>query len=90
MRTRKNLVFHTFIGLPVKIVSSSLKTLIGMRGKVVDETKGMLVIETERGEEKKVQKVGCIFSFNLESGETVNVEGKKICFRPEERAKKLL
>jgi ribonuclease P protein subunit POP4 len=88
MRTRKNLIYHTFIGLPVEVVQSSMKSVVGMRGKVIDETKNMLVIETERGE-KKIQKVSSVFRFTLESGETVDIEGKKIMFRPEERAKKV-
>ncbi len=88
MRTRKNILFHTFIGLNVEILKSNLKTLVGMHGKIIDETKNMLVIETENGE-KRVQKVSCLFRFNLESGESVEVEGRKICFRPEERAKKV-
>lgn len=90
MRTKKNIIFHTFIGLSVEIIHSSSKILIGMHGKVIDETKNMIVIETPGKDEKKVQKISCTFRFKLESGETIDVEGKKIRFRPEERAKKLV
>lgn len=89
MRTGKNLIFHTFIGLPVEIVQSTSKPLLGIKGKVIDETKNMLVIETLDGTEKQVQKVACMFRFKLDSGESADIEGKKICFRPEERAKKV-
>lgn len=88
MRTAKNILFHTFIGLDAEVVQSTSRVLKGIKGKVIDETKNMLIIETDKGE-KKIQKVSCVFRFKLESGESVEVEGKKICFRPEERAKKV-
>ena len=89
MRTKKNILYHTFIGLPVEVVKTTSKTLTGLKGKVIDETKNMLIIETKNGE-KKVQKVSCVFRFKLESSEIIDIDGKEICFRPEERAKKLL
>lgn len=88
MRNRKNIFFHTFIGIPVEVVRSSSRALIGVRGRVVDETKNLLVLETESGL-KKIQKAACSLKFHLESGEDVIVEGSKICFRPEERPKKM-
>lgn len=88
MRTKKNILYHTFIGLPVEVVQSSMRSLVGIKGKVIDETKGMLVIETARGE-KKVQKVSCVFRFTCDNGDVVDIKGEKICFRPEERPKKV-
>ena len=88
MRNRNNILYYTFIGLPVEVLTSRMESLKGVKGRVIDETKNMLVIETPEGE-KGVQKVSCVFRFKLESGETVDIEGKKICFRPEERPKKV-
>ena len=87
MVTRKNILYHSFIGLPVEITNSSQKELIGLKGTVVDETKNMVVIDTGK-KEVKIQKVSCFFRFSVEDG-SVDVDGKKIAFRPHERPKKI-
>lgn len=89
MRTAKNLHLHELIGLKVKISKSSSRGLIGLEGKVVDETKNLLVIETKKGD-KKISKISSTFEFELENGEKVELKGKDIAFRPEERTKKAL
>ncbi|MEW6035356.1 MAG: ribonuclease P protein subunit [Candidatus Micrarchaeota archaeon] len=89
MITRKNLLYSTFVGLPVEVVNSSDRKAIGCRGTVVDETKNLIVIEVAGGKEVKVPKASATFRFTAESGELVDVEGKKIAFRPHERPKKV-
>ncbi len=89
MITKKNLLYSTFIALPVEVINSSQQELIGVNGIVVDETKNLIVIEKENKKEVKIPKISCIFRFTCESGEKVDVEGKKICFRPHERPKKV-
>lgn len=88
MITRKNLLHSTFISLQVEIVNSSQRSLIGRKGSVVDETKNLIVIDTG-GKEIRVPKASSTFRFTAESGETVDVDGKKISFRPHERPKKV-
>lgn len=85
--TKKNILFSTFIGLEVQIIRSSQKELIGLKGKIVDETKNMLVIEKD-GKEKKIQKNSSIFRFFVNDGH-VDVDGSKITFRHFERPKKV-
>ncbi len=89
MRTRKNILFSTFVGLQVEIVRSSQQDMVGLRGKVVDETKNLIIIEKEDGKEIKIQKVSSVFRFTLDDGEKIDVEGKRIAFRPHERPKKV-
>jgi ribonuclease P protein subunit POP4 len=95
MITRKNLLYSTFIGLQVEIINGSQRKLVGLKGTIVDETKNLVVIETEAGtsgapgKEIKIPKVSATFRFTTESGEKVDVEGKKIAFRPHERPKKV-
>ncbi|MBU0533028.1 ribonuclease P protein subunit [Candidatus Micrarchaeota archaeon] len=86
--TKKNLLYSTFIGLDVEIVNSSQRHIIGLKGKIVDETKNLIVIE-KNGKEIKIPKISSTFNFILDSGETVEVEGKNITFRPHERPKKV-
>jgi ribonuclease P protein subunit POP4 len=89
MITEKNLVRHELIGLEVEIRKSSNKNQIGIKGRVVDETYNMLVIETEKGE-KKVEKKSCVFAFKLPNEKKVEVEGWVLVGRPEDRIKKKL
>lgn len=84
--TRRDLLYSTFIGLTTKIVNSSQKDLVGLKGCIVDETKNMLVLECN-GRERKIQKAGCIFRFYLDNG-AVDIDGTKIMFRHFERPKK--
>ncbi|MBU0591589.1 ribonuclease P protein subunit [Candidatus Micrarchaeota archaeon] len=101
--TKKNLLYSTFIGLPVEVSNSSHRDLIGLKGMVVDETKNLIVIEKEQQNiekseisesrtkvnEVKIPKISSVFRFTCESGETVDINGKDICFRPHERPKKV-
>ena len=89
MIDRRNLLFSTFIGLAVEIVNSSQRKLIGLKGVIVDETKNLITIEREDGKEVKVPKVSSVFRFSLDNGETIDVPGKSIAFRPHERPKKV-
>jgi ribonuclease P protein subunit POP4 len=86
MITPKNLVRHELIGLRIKVDASANKSLIGTGGKVVDETKEMLTVKTEKGA-KKVPKHSSDFIFTLPDNKKVRVEGRIIEKRPEDRIK---
>jgi len=86
---KKNLLYSTFIGLEVEISNSSQRELVGLKGKIVDETKNLLVIEKADGKEVRIPKVSGRFRFTLEDGSKFEIEGMKIAFRPEERPKKV-
>jgi ribonuclease P protein subunit POP4 len=70
-----------FIGKNVEIIESKNKDLIGLKGKIVDETRNMFEIETKKGY-KKVQKEVCKFRFVKEK---IMVDGGIINYRPEDR-----
>ena len=76
-----------FIGLDVEVCASTCPTQVGMRGRVVDETKNTLTIEVD-GVERMVAKAGCEFRFE-EGPRTHLVSGDDINFRPEDRIKRV-
>jgi ribonuclease P protein subunit POP4 len=76
-----------FIGLEVEILDSTCPEYIGIKGRVVDETRNTLKIE-QQGREKIVPKDCCEFRFD-EGGKAHVVSGKDIKFRPEDRIKKV-
>ena len=86
MITAKNIVKHELIGLKAEVVKSKNKSLVGLKGKIVDETRNMLTIETKNGD-KKVIKSECVLKLWLPK-EVVEVDGKLLVGSPEKRIKK--
>ncbi len=76
------------IGLMMEVEESSNKDMVGLRGRVVDETRNTFVIETERKEEKRIPKAGNVFIFSLEDGVRARVSGNMLIARPEDRIKR--
>ena len=88
--TAYNLVRHELCGFRVKILKSTDPTQKGLSGKVIDETYNTLKIETKEGNEKTVIKENCVFVFTLPDKQRVEVDGKLLVSRPEDRIKKKL
>jgi len=76
-----------FIGLEAEVLESTCAQYLGIRGRVVDETRNTLTIEQD-GKDKKVPKDCCKFRF-VEGPKTHIISGKDIKFRPEDRIKKV-
>jgi ribonuclease P protein subunit POP4 len=86
MISAKNLIRHELIGLNVEVANSTNRFHIGLKGFVVDETKNLLTIETDKGI-KKIQKKGAEFIFTIPEGKRVKVNGTLIAKRHEDRVK---
>ncbi|RSN76228.1 MAG: ribonuclease P protein subunit [Thermoproteota archaeon] len=87
MRKGSNILYHEIIGLEVEVVFSPNPYEIGMRGRVVDETMNLLILDTRRGR-KKVEKRDRVFRMKLDDG-VFDVYGTKLIGRPEERVKRI-
>jgi ribonuclease P protein subunit POP4 len=85
MITQQNVVNHELVGLDAQILESTNKTFIGLFGKVIDETKSMLVIDTKRGT-KMVSKQHNKWKFTL-GDQDFTIDGNMISKRPEDRIK---
>lgn len=80
----KKLRHHELIGLKVKIVECPDHTKIGRSGKVIDETRNLLVIF---GEKKfRVPKKDCVFEFVVED-KKIRLKGSEIVGQPHKRLK---
>jgi ribonuclease P protein subunit POP4 len=81
-----NTVKNEFIGLDIRISKSHNKELVGMKGKIIDETRNTLVL-------RRGSKTVCIpkdiihFHLSLPIGKTIKVDGRSIVARPEDRIK---
>lgn len=85
--TKKNVVRHELIGLEAQVVGSSDPAMLGAYGKILDETRDMLVIE-HMSVAKIVPKSSSTFEIKLPDGQKVVVEGVKLVGRPVERVKR--
>ncbi len=86
MHIQKNILRHELIGLDCIIVCSKNKQLIGKKGKVIDETKNMLILEI-KGKINKIPKNICTFQFELGKKKMI-VKGSMLVGRPEDRIKR--
>jgi len=76
-----------FIGLNAKVVKSNNPSYVGISGQVINETRNTFVIR-QKNEDKVVVKEAAVFQFTLPNGTVVEIEGKVILGRPEDRVKK--
>lgn len=75
----------SLIGLDVSVINSKIKTNIGIKGKIVDETKNTIIIKDQKGDKKMMLKKN-IFLKEKMHGNIIN--GKSLVGRVEERIKK--
>ena len=88
MRTAKNILRHELIGLECTVVKADNKSQIGISGKIVDETRKTIVIESSKGL-RTIPKQGSVFRMKLPK-ETADVPGNLLIAKPEDRIKKRL
>jgi ribonuclease P protein subunit POP4 len=84
--TATNILRHEINGLEVQVSGDSNDYCININGEVIEETRNTIII-FHKGKSKIVAKKNASFVFNL--GESlVEVEGKALIGRPEDRIKK--
>ena len=83
--SKENLKGHELIGLEAEVIGGTEKSRNGLKGLIVDETKNLLVLETEKGI-KNIPKNESVFQVVLGT-EKVVLDGKDILARPEDRTK---
>ena len=88
MITPQNIFRHELVGLGVEVVKSSHKDFTGIKGEVVDETKNTIKVEDVEGYEKIIPKNVATFRFTLPDDAVVEIDGRIIVARPEDRIKK--
>ncbi len=83
MITIDNITSHEFIGLHTEIIQSSNPQIIGLNGRIIDETKSMFTINTKNGT-KSIAKAENSWKFSIENKDIV-IDGSKIAKRPFDR-----
>jgi len=83
MITSDNIRSHEFIGLDTEIVQSTNPQVIGLNGRIINETKSMFTINTENGV-KSFAKSTNDWKFSIQNKDVI-VDGSKIAKRPFDR-----
>ena len=87
MKGMPTLLQHDLIGLYAKVARSSNSDCVNITGSVLEETRNAITI-LHRNKKKIVVKNTTVFHFTLPDGTIVEVDGKVIVGRPEDRIKR--
>jgi ribonuclease P protein subunit POP4 len=87
--SQTSIINQELIGLNARIAQSSDPSLVRRAGCVIDESKEMFTL-LDRQKEFTVTKANCVFDFELQSGETIRIDGRLLRGKSEDRIKKRL
>jgi len=87
MKVTPDIVRYEFIGTEAKVADSSHGDYVGLRGRVIGETRNTFDLQKE-GQVKRIVKESAVFDFKFEDGTVVEIDGKLLVGRPEDRLKK--
>lgn len=87
MRVTPDIIRYEFIGTEAKVAKSTNPSCIGIKGKILDETRNTFTI-LHNGKRKMIIKETSIFHFKFPDGTVVEIDGKLLVGRPEDRLKK--
>ena len=76
MITQDNITRHELIGMNTRITESTNSQIIGLNGTIINETKSMFTLNTNKGT-KTIPKTNTTWKFSLENKE-VSINGSKI------------
>jgi ribonuclease P protein subunit POP4 len=89
MKVTAEIIRDEFIGTEAKVSKSKHIDYLGLSGKIVDETRNTFTI-LDGGERKVIGKSSAVFRLSLHDGAVVEVDGKLLTGRPEDRLKKTI
>ncbi len=71
----------------MEITEAKNKSLIGLKGKIIDETRNMLTLDTKKGIKKLIKsQVKLKMKFK---NKNIEIDGRLLVNRPEDRIKKV-
>ncbi len=82
----KDIIRYEFIGIHATIIGAKNKSLVGLKGTIVDETKNTFVLDIG-DKEKTILKEQATLMVTI-NGKTYKIDGLLLVGRPEDRLKK--
>jgi ribonuclease P protein subunit POP4 len=89
VKVTPDIMRYEFIGTEGKIAKSPHADYIGIHGKVINETKNTFTFMHE-GKARNIIKDLAVFNFKFSDGTIVQIDGKILTGRPEDRLKKIV
>jgi ribonuclease P protein subunit POP4 len=87
MKVTPDVIRWEFIGTQAKVAKSKDAGYVGVSGKVVNETRNTFTIKSEQ-KRKTIAKEPSVFHFSFQDGTIVEVDGRLLVGKPEDRLKK--
>jgi len=87
MKITPDILRHEFIGANALVAASPNMNLMGVSGLVVGETRNTFALQS-RGITRSVIKEAATFDFTFNDGTVVEIDGKLLVGRSEDRLKK--
>ena len=87
MKVTPDIIRCELIGAEAQVAKSTHADYVGLSGKIIDETRNTLTLLRE-GTKRMIMKDSTIFHFKFYDGTIVEVDGRLIVGRPEDRLKK--
>jgi ribonuclease P protein subunit POP4 len=87
MKITPDVIREEFIGTTATVTSSTHAGYLGIRGEVLDETRNIFTLQQE-GKPKSIVKDQAVFQFQFSDGTVVEIDGKLLVGKPEDRLKK--
>ncbi|MCK9590899.1 MAG: ribonuclease P protein subunit [Methanoregula sp.] len=84
MISPQNVLRHELIGLDVLVSGASNPLHKGLSGRIIDETKNLVIIETPNGV-KRIPKMHSRFQLHIPGSELVEIDGSVMVLAPEKR-----
>lgn len=89
MKVTPDIIRYEFIGTQGKITQSPHEAYVGLNGEVIAETKNTFTLLKD-GKTKKVIKESAIFNFKFQDNTIIEIDGKLLVGRSEDRLKKTI
>ncbi|MCW4011155.1 MAG: ribonuclease P protein subunit [Candidatus Bathyarchaeota archaeon] len=87
MKVTPDVIREEFIGTTGAVSESPHTGYLGINGKVLGETRNTFVIQ-QQGKNKSIVKDQAVFQFQFSDGTVVEIDGKLLVGKPEDRVKK--
>ena len=87
MKVTTDIIRAEFIGTDATVAESRHADYVGVSGQVVNESKNTFTI-AQTGKQRCVIKEAAVFRFKFSDGTVVEIDGKLLVGRPEDRLKK--
>jgi ribonuclease P protein subunit POP4 len=89
MKITPEIVRHELMGVKTEVGKSTHAGYVGLSGKIVNETRNTFTI-LDSGKRKTIVKNLAFFHFSFDDGTVVEVDGRLLTGRPEDRLKKTI